>query len=166
MGLTQKQFTIYSGALLELAKLKRENEALLKIIEQLTAQEKLGKKCSIATVVNKLAPPDSKTELAKQLEVSRSSLYYTPTPPVKDFILKTQIEKVMSYGHRRIAIELGINKKRIKRVMKLFDLKVKRKVDVMPIITVPSAIKEASKKKFLRKNLCSSCKEWLPRKNK
>ena len=33
-----------SGALLELAKLKRENEALLKIIGQLTAQEKLGKK--------------------------------------------------------------------------------------------------------------------------
>jgi transposase-like protein len=33
-----------SGALLELAKLKRDNEALLKIIGQLTAQEKLGKK--------------------------------------------------------------------------------------------------------------------------
>ncbi len=32
------------GALLELSKLKRENEALLKIIGQLTAQEKLGKK--------------------------------------------------------------------------------------------------------------------------
>jgi transposase-like protein len=32
------------GALLELAKLKRENEALLQIIGQLTAAEKLGKK--------------------------------------------------------------------------------------------------------------------------
>lgn len=32
------------GALLELTKLKRENEALLQIIGQLTAQEKLGKK--------------------------------------------------------------------------------------------------------------------------
>lgn len=32
------------GALLELAKLKRENEALLKIIGQLTADQKLGKK--------------------------------------------------------------------------------------------------------------------------
>lgn len=32
------------GALLELAKLKREKEALLQIIGQLTAQEKLGKK--------------------------------------------------------------------------------------------------------------------------
>jgi transposase-like protein len=33
-----------TGALLELAKLKRDNDALLKIIGQLTAQEKLGKK--------------------------------------------------------------------------------------------------------------------------
>ncbi len=35
------------GALVELAKLKRENEALLKIIGQLTAQAKLGKKTSL-----------------------------------------------------------------------------------------------------------------------
>jgi len=45
--------------------------------------------------------------------------------------LKAAIEKVMSihraYGQRRIAIELKVNKKRIKRVMKLFGLKVKRK---------------------------------------
>ncbi len=33
-----------SGALLELAKLKREHEALLKIIGQLVADQKLGKK--------------------------------------------------------------------------------------------------------------------------
>ena len=33
-----------TGALLELAKLKRENEALLKIIGQFTVQDKLGKK--------------------------------------------------------------------------------------------------------------------------
>ena len=32
------------GALLELSKLKRENEALLKIIGQLVADQKLGKK--------------------------------------------------------------------------------------------------------------------------
>lgn len=33
-----------TGALLELAKVKRENEALLKIIGQLVADQKLGKK--------------------------------------------------------------------------------------------------------------------------
>lgn len=35
-----------TGALLELAKLKREKEALLKIIGQLVADQKLGKKIS------------------------------------------------------------------------------------------------------------------------
>lgn len=35
-----------AGALLELSRLKRENEALLKIIGQLVADQKLGKKIS------------------------------------------------------------------------------------------------------------------------
>lgn len=81
--------------------------------------------------IKQLAPPDGKTELAQQLGVSRSSLYYVPKLPAKDLKLKAEIEKVMlahrAYGHRRIALALGANKKRIKRVMKLFGLKVKRK---------------------------------------
>lgn len=85
----------------------------------------------MAETVNRLAPPDSKTELAKRLGVSRSALYYELKLPVKDLALKAKIEKVMTnhkaYGHRRIALELNINKKRVKRVMKLFGLKVKRK---------------------------------------
>ena len=63
------------------------------------------------------APSNSKTQLAKQLNVSRSSLYYYPKLPEKDLKLKARIEKVMAvhkaYGHRRIAIALNINKKRI-----------------------------------------------------
>ena len=85
----------------------------------------------MATAVNQLAPPDSKTELARQLGVSRSALYYRLKMPTKDLALKAEIENVMvkhrAYGHKRIAIDLKINKKRIKRVMKLFGLKVKRK---------------------------------------
>lgn len=85
----------------------------------------------MAAAVNKLTPPASKTELAKQLGISRSVLYYQPKMPAKNLTLKTSIEKVMSvhksYGHRRIAIELGINKKRARRVMKLFNLQVKRR---------------------------------------
>lgn len=49
---------------------------------------------------------------------------------VKDEELKLKIETVLtkhpSYGHRRIAIELGTNKKKIKRVMKKFDIKPRR----------------------------------------
>ena len=85
----------------------------------------------MAAAINQLAPPKSKTELAKQLGVSRSALYYRLKLPAKDLTLKAEIEKVLSdhkaYGHKRIADHLGINKKRILRVMKLFGLKVKRK---------------------------------------
>lgn len=84
----------------------------------------------MALAVKRLAPPDSKTELARRLGVSRSVLYYRPKLPAKDLALKADIETVMAahkaYGHKRIADHLGVNKKRIRRVMRLFDLKVKR----------------------------------------
>lgn len=85
----------------------------------------------MAEAVNQLAPIESKSSLAKRLGVSRCSLYYRPKLPAKDLLLKARIEQVMvkhkAYGHRRIALELGINKKRVRRVMKLFNLVVKRK---------------------------------------
>lgn len=81
--------------------------------------------------VNQAAPLRSKKELAKQLGVSRQSLYYQPKLPEKDLKLKAEIEKVMvrhkAYGHRRIAWTLDINKKRALRVMKIFGLKPKRR---------------------------------------
>lgn len=85
----------------------------------------------MADIINQSAPPASKKELAEQLGVSRSSLYYPLRLPVKDLALKASIERVMSahraYGHRRIAMELNMNKKRVRRIMKLFSLRVKRK---------------------------------------
>jgi len=81
--------------------------------------------------VNQLAPPQSKTELASQLGISRQSLYYQPRLQGKDLRLKAEIEKVLAsnkaYGHRRVALDLRINKKRARRVMKLFNLKPQRK---------------------------------------
>lgn len=81
--------------------------------------------------VNNQAPAKSKKELAKQLGVSRQSLYYKPKLPEKDLKLKYEIERVMAkhkrYGHKRIAIDLKINKKRALRVMKLFSLKPRRR---------------------------------------
>jgi len=74
----------------------------------------------------------NKTRLAKNLGICRQSLYYKPKLPAKDLELKKQIEEVLrehkAYGHRRIAIHLGINKKRVLRVMKLFDLSPIRKI--------------------------------------
>lgn len=77
--------------------------------------------------VNSESPQKSKKRLAEELGISRQSLYYKPKLPEKDLKLKAEIEKVMEkhkrYGHKRISIVLGINKKRILRVMKLFGLK-------------------------------------------
>ena len=78
----------------------------------------------------------SKRELAKKLGVSRSSLYYQKKRPTLDREIKTQIESVMadnpSYGHKRIAMELKLNKKRILRVMKVFGLKPARRRATYP----------------------------------
>jgi transposase InsO family protein len=69
----------------------------------------------------------TKTNLAEQLGVSRQSLYYKPLKPVQDLATKMEIEGVLakhpSYGHKRVALELDINKKKALRVMKKFGLK-------------------------------------------
>ena len=76
----------------------------------------------------------NKTKLAKNLGVSRQGLYYKPKLPDKDLELKAQIEETLkihkAYGYRRIAIHLGINHKRARRVMKLFELSPIRKIKV------------------------------------
>jgi len=73
----------------------------------------------------------TKTRLAKDLGISRSSLYYQPRKPQQDWHLKNQIELTLhhhpSYGHKRLALELGLNKKKILRVMKLFGIKPYRR---------------------------------------
>ncbi len=73
----------------------------------------------------------NKSGLAKELGVSRSLLYYRRKQPDKDWKLKCEIEKVLreypSYGHKRLATHLKINKKRILRVMKIFGIKPYRR---------------------------------------
>ena len=70
---------------------------------------------------------ESKTQLAKNLGVSRSSLYYKTKRDDQDQEMKKQILIVLglhpSYGHKRIALEFGLNNKRIRRVMKKYDIK-------------------------------------------
>ena len=69
--------------------------------------------------------------LARELGVSRASLYYKPKQPEKDWQTKVLIEEALrdnpSYGHKRLAIHLGINKKRILRVMKIYGIKPYRR---------------------------------------
>src|SRR3989338_3257881 len=69
----------------------------------------------------------TKTALAQELGISLSSLYYRPKLFDKDWQLKVQIEEALhnypSYGHKRLALHLKINKKRILRVMRVFGIK-------------------------------------------
>lgn len=75
----------------------------------------------------------TKTQIARELEVSRQSLYYKSKQNPKDEDLREGIMQVLqanpSYGYRRVAIALGVNKKRAHRVMQRFKIKpYKRRV--------------------------------------
>lgn len=69
----------------------------------------------------------AKTKLARELGISRASLYYRLRKPARDEALKQKIVAVMAdhpaYGQRRVALALQRNKKSIRRVMRLFRLK-------------------------------------------
>lgn len=73
----------------------------------------------------------SKTRAAQYLGIARSSLYYKHKQFKKDWKLKIKIEEILhtnpSYGHKRLAMHLKINKKRALRVMKLFGIKPYRR---------------------------------------
>jgi len=79
----------------------------------------------------------TKIEIATSLGLSRSSLYYQPKKPAQDLATKKLIEMALakhkSYGHKRIALELGMNKKKVRRVMKKFNLKPYRRRVNQPV---------------------------------
>jgi transposase InsO family protein len=68
---------------------------------------------------------------ARELGVARSTMYYKPTKPDDDWLLKCRIEEVLrihpSYGSRRIALHLKLNRKGVKRVMNIYGIKAYRR---------------------------------------
>ena len=79
-------------------------------------------------------PKENKSRLAKKLGVSRDMLYYRHKRGVvdeEDEEIKDKILKVLkthkAYGHKRIAMNLKLNKKRILRVMKKYGIKPYRR---------------------------------------
>lgn len=79
----------------------------------------------------------NKAKTARTLGISRSSLYYKPKRELIDTEVKAQIEAVLAdnpaYGHKRIALALKLNKKRILRVMKKFNIKPYRRRSKKPV---------------------------------
>jgi putative transposase len=113
---------------------------------------------------NRKSKKVNKTKLAKNLGICRQSLYYKPKLPTKDLVLKKQIEEVLvehkSYGHKRIAIHLGINRKRVLRVMKLFNLSPTRKPRVPVKIEDLKQEKSKNLNLFKEFNLNSPSQIW------
>lgn len=74
---------------------------------------------------------DSKILIGKALGISKSTIYYQSKKLAKDWELKTKIEEVLSqepsYGYRRVAQYLRINKKKVQRVMHLFGMRAYRR---------------------------------------
>jgi len=74
---------------------------------------------------------ENKSKALEYLNIARSTFYYQSVLNEKDEALRIKIESVMadnqSYGHKRIAIELGLGKKQVRRVMKKFGLEPSHK---------------------------------------
>lgn len=86
------------------------------------------KKRTLIEIIETKVKGATKTLLSNLFNFARKSLYQNPeSQEIKDLILKDQILKVLKsnpgYGHRRLALALGVGKKRTRRVMRLFGIK-------------------------------------------
>lgn len=65
------------------------------------------------------------------LQINRKNIYYHPKQEALDLSLKTEIEQVWqahpTYGQINLAIHLGINHKRVSRIMKKYRMKPPRR---------------------------------------
>ena len=64
------------------------------------------------------------------MNISSKNIHYQSKKDIKDRKVKKQIEDAFTrhpaYGHRRLALELKMNKKKIRRIMRKFNLKPPR----------------------------------------
>ena len=72
----------------------------------------------------------NKKLIAKAMNINFKNMYYQHLKDSKDIKVKQDIEKTFihhpAYGHRRLALELKMNKKKILRIMHKFNLKPPR----------------------------------------
>jgi hypothetical protein len=82
--------------------------------------------------------------------VSRASLYYVSKQMPKDWAVKIRMEEELrrnpSYGSRRLAQALGVNRKRTQRVMHMFGVKpYRRRESAMRIDEADAMIKKTAR---------------------
>ncbi len=118
---------------MEHIRLKKENQQLKEIIGVLTFELEKTKERQLIEAVQQKVADVSKSLLSALFGFSRKGIYLNSDKvKLRDGLLKEQILQVLevnpSYGHRRIALSLGVGKKRVGRVMKLYGIKTyKRK---------------------------------------
>ena len=89
------------------------------------------KKTSIARSLLLCNPSLSKRAIARTLGISRASLYHRSLQSEKDEKLLVDILRTLDehphYGHRRVALVLQAGKDRVRRVMRRYGIKPKRR---------------------------------------
>lgn len=77
----------------------------------------------------------------QKIGISRTHQYYRHRQPDKDWRTKQLIEESLrehpAYGHKRLAKHLGINKKRVLRVMNLYGIKPYRRTTKKTFVSKP-----------------------------
>lgn len=80
--------------------------------------------------INIIKQSKNKKLIGEAMNANIKNLHYQSKKEGKDLIVKKQIEDTFkdhpSYGHRRLAIELKMNKKKLRRIMRKFGLKPPR----------------------------------------
>jgi len=129
-----KQTVTGMVSILEHNKLKKENNQLKQIIGVLTLELEKTKKnrWDLFTLVRERLPTILRGVVATVFGFVRASGYYQPHRGSDAMLLREQILSVLAinpgYGHRRIVLSLRMGKKRIRRVMKYYGIKLyKRK---------------------------------------
>ncbi len=114
---------------MEYNRVKKENEQLKQIIGVLSLEvEKTKKRTAVKELNLEKVAGISRSLVASVLGLSRAGLYRQDNKILdRDEILREKILQVLSanpsYGHRRIALALGVGKRSVRRVMKKFGVK-------------------------------------------
>lgn len=73
---------------------------------------------------------NNKKLIAEAMNINRKNIYNKNKKDIKDLSVKSDIEDTFiihpAYGHRRLALELKMNKKKILRIMHKYGLKAPR----------------------------------------
>lgn len=133
-----KKGVVNNISVLELGKLKKENQILKEIVGVLTMELEKVKKREARSVfyqwlsgqikikLDSCSLKTGRNQILRLLGVAKSVCFYQSKRISKDEEMKNKILSILSsnpaYGHRRMALALGVGRKRVRRVMKCLAL--------------------------------------------